>query len=186
MPNAIHSLDKSDALENVAGVLRVGRQGHAAAGDSSGRSRRTARSRSWRRSGPRRVTLWQATNPEARNFRLDVDRQRLSSDRADADRARTPGSPGCRAPPEGWTAFFVELTFPSGGKYPFKFTTAVRVLPDTLPLRSAEGATTVYRRCRLALTSPSRTPVPRQAAYTWHLSWPPGARAAASARGQIQ
>ena len=37
------------------------------------------------------------------------------------------------APAKGWTAFFVELTFPSGGKYPFKFTTAVRVLPDTLP-----------------------------------------------------
>jgi hypothetical protein len=25
------------------------------------------------------------------------------------------------------------LTFPSGGKYPYKFTTAVRVTPDTLP-----------------------------------------------------
>ena len=36
-------------------------------------------------------------------------------------------------PPNGWTAFFVELTFPSGGKYPLKVTTAVRVLPDTLP-----------------------------------------------------
>jgi PhoPQ-activated pathogenicity-related protein len=33
----------------------------------------------------------------------------------------------------GWTAFFVELKFPSGGKYPLKFTTAVRVFPDTLP-----------------------------------------------------
>ena len=38
-----------------------------------------------------------------------------------------------KAPAKGWTAFFVELTFPSGGKYPFKVTTAVRVLPDTLP-----------------------------------------------------
>ena len=37
------------------------------------------------------------------------------------------------APAKGWTAFFVELTFATGGKYPFKFTTAVRVLPDTLP-----------------------------------------------------
>jgi hypothetical protein len=27
----------------------------------------------------------------------------------------------------------VEMTYPSGGKYPFKFTTAVRVAPDTLP-----------------------------------------------------
>jgi len=35
-------------------------------------------------------------------------------------------------PATGWTAFFVELTFPSGVKYPFKFTTAVRITPDTL------------------------------------------------------
>ena len=33
----------------------------------------------------------------------------------------------------GWTAFFVELTFPSGGKYPLKVTSGVRVVPDTLP-----------------------------------------------------
>lgn len=36
-------------------------------------------------------------------------------------------------PEKGWTAYFVELTYPSGGKYPFKFTTAVRVTPDTEP-----------------------------------------------------
>lgn len=36
-------------------------------------------------------------------------------------------------PDKGWTAYFVELTYPSGGKYPFKFTTAVRVTPDTEP-----------------------------------------------------
>ena len=40
---------------------------------------------------------------------------------------------GCETPAKGWTAFFVELTFPTGGKYPFKETTAIRVLPDTLP-----------------------------------------------------
>jgi len=37
-------------------------------------------------------------------------------------------------PPEaGWSAYFVELIFPSGGRYPFKFSTGVRVIPDTLP-----------------------------------------------------
>ena len=36
-------------------------------------------------------------------------------------------------PAKGWTAYFVELTFPSGSKYPFKFTTPVRVVPDVLP-----------------------------------------------------
>ena len=34
---------------------------------------------------------------------------------------------------KGYTAYFVEMTFPSGGKYPFKFTTGVHVTPDTYP-----------------------------------------------------
>ena len=37
-------------------------------------------------------------------------------------------------PTKGWTAFFVELTFPTGNSSPpFKFTTQVRVVPDVLP-----------------------------------------------------
>jgi hypothetical protein len=36
-------------------------------------------------------------------------------------------------PANGFTAFFVELVYDSGGKYPFKFTTEVSVLPDVLP-----------------------------------------------------
>jgi len=39
------------------------------------------------------------------------------------------------APDKGWTAFFVELTFPSGCQAPFKFTTQVRVVPDRLPFK---------------------------------------------------
>jgi hypothetical protein len=33
----------------------------------------------------------------------------------------------------GWTAFFVEMTYPGAGEVPFKFTTEVRVTPDKLP-----------------------------------------------------
>jgi hypothetical protein len=36
-------------------------------------------------------------------------------------------------PASGFTAFFVELVYDSGGKYPFKFTTEVSVVPDVLP-----------------------------------------------------
>ena len=43
------------------------------------------------------------------------------------------GSTFSRSITAGAIAFFVELTFPSGGRYPFKETTAVRVIPDTLP-----------------------------------------------------
>ena len=41
---------------------------------------------------------------------------------------------------EGWTAFFVELTFKSGGPFPFKFTTEVSVVPDRLPYASEGGS----------------------------------------------
>jgi hypothetical protein len=36
-------------------------------------------------------------------------------------------------PAKGYTAFFVELVYDSSGKYPFKFTTEVSVVPDVLP-----------------------------------------------------
>ena len=36
-------------------------------------------------------------------------------------------------PDTGWTAYFVEMTYPREGKKPLKLTTAVRVTPDTLP-----------------------------------------------------
>ena len=38
-------------------------------------------------------------------------------------------------PAKGFTAFFVELVYESGGKYPFKFTTEVSVVPDVLPFK---------------------------------------------------
>ena len=36
-------------------------------------------------------------------------------------------------PKRGWTAYFIEMTFPGSGRYPYKFTTGVRVVPDRLP-----------------------------------------------------
>ena len=76
--------------------------------------------------------MWQATNPAARNFRQDAIGNAYQST------PLTPVGPNtwvarAKAPEKGWTAFFVELTFPTGGKYPFKETTGIRVLPDTLP-----------------------------------------------------
>ena len=42
-------------------------------------------------------------------------------------------------PETGWTAFFVELVFDSGGKVPFKFTTQVSIVPDLLPHKIEEA-----------------------------------------------
>ena len=44
-------------------------------------------------------------------------------------------------PPEkGWTAFFVELTFDVNQSFPLKLSTAVRILPDTLPYADLDPA----------------------------------------------
>ncbi|HLY40038.1 MAG TPA: PhoPQ-activated pathogenicity-related family protein [Terracidiphilus sp.] len=81
---------------------------------------------------PLAVTLWQANNPEHRDFREE------SIGRAYQSSPLEPESPGVYVarvakPARGWTAFFVEATFPGPGKNAFKFTTAVRVLPDVEP-----------------------------------------------------
>jgi thiol-disulfide isomerase/thioredoxin len=81
------------------------------------------------------VKLWQATNPKARDFRLESLGAVWKASGVD------PSADGTyvgriEAPPAGFAAFFVELTFPNAsGGAPFKFTTAVRVLPDTLPFK---------------------------------------------------
>jgi hypothetical protein len=58
-----------------------------------------------------------------------LNRPRISGDAS--HRSKRGNLPGFGAKPlAGWTAFFIELTYPSGGKYQFKFTTAVRIVPD--------------------------------------------------------
>lgn len=42
---------------------------------------------------------------------------------------------------KGWTAAFVELAYESGGLFPFKVSTAVRVTPDTLPFDGLDQKT---------------------------------------------
>ena len=80
------------------------------------------------------VRLWQATNPKARDFRVDTIGKAFTSEVVPV---RANGTHRLRvAPPkEGFTAYLVEVTFPSGGKYPFKFTSEVYVTPDVLPYR---------------------------------------------------
>ena len=81
---------------------------------------------------PVEVRLWQATNPDARDFRLAA----LGA----AWKSRLVGGDGkgvyigrIRPPEKGWTAFFIELTYELEKGRKIKFTTGVRVLPETLP-----------------------------------------------------
>ena len=131
VPNTGHSLEKSDAIESVhafyASVVKGSpRPEMRATFERDGSIKVTTKQR------PDEVRVWQATNPEARNFRQDVSGAVYTS------APLTPSGPNTwiarvAKPPKGWTAFFVEMTFASGGKYPFKLTSGVRVVPDTLP-----------------------------------------------------
>jgi PhoPQ-activated pathogenicity-related protein len=131
VPNTDHSLARSDAGRSLLAFFESVLTGKPRPefswkleNDRSIRVTTTDR--------PREVKLWQATNPNARDFRLETIGR--------AWKARTLRGQGggvyvgsVAPPPKGWTAFFLEMTYPSTGKYPFKFTTQVRVVPDTLP-----------------------------------------------------
>lgn len=132
VPNSDHSLRGTDAFDSVAAfydaVLRgAPRPKFHWKFDRKGRVRVTSTD-----GEPSSVKLWRATNSEARDFRLEsVGPIYTSTDLT----AIKPGvwEANVEKPEKGWTAFFVELTYPSGGKHPFKFTTDVEVIPDTLP-----------------------------------------------------
>jgi len=94
---------------------------------------------------PKAVKLWQATNPKARDFRLETIGPVWTSTDI-SSRGDGTYSAGVAEPEKGWTAFFVELTFDSGLGVSHKFTTQVYVVPDTLPFAeklSSEGTRTL-------------------------------------------
>lgn len=81
---------------------------------------------------PTAAKLWQATNPNARDFRLDaIGAAWQSTDLKDEGGGVYIAK--VVKPAKGWTAFFAELTYASGTATPFKFTTQVRVVPDVKP-----------------------------------------------------
>ena len=133
MPNTGHSLEKSDAVDTLeafyaAIVNNVPRPSFTWTFDDDGSIRVVSKDL------PKAVTLWQAVNPAARDFRID------EIGAAYEPTSLTPVGPNTWvgrviAPARGWTAGFVELTFDVGGQ-PMKMTTGVRVLPDRLPFEA--------------------------------------------------
>jgi PhoPQ-activated pathogenicity-related protein len=131
VPNTNHSLSGSDARQSLIAYYDAFLRG-APRPRFSWKFEKDGAIRVKTIDKPAAVTMWTATNSKARDFRL------LSIGPAYKGTPLTDRGGGLYVgtvsnPPTGWTAFFIELTYPSGGKYPFKFTTAVRIAPDTLP-----------------------------------------------------
>ena len=92
---------------------------------------------------PKKVLLWQATNPKARDFRVDtIGRTFHSAALSDLGGGHYVGK--IESPKQGWTASFVELTFEVGAPFPLKVTSAVRVTPDTLPHQDLDPTKAPY------------------------------------------
>ena len=130
VPNADHSLRNSDAGSTLGAFYESIVRGTPRPRFTWTIGNGTIRVKSLDK--PSEVKVWQATNPAARDFRLQTIGPVYTSAPLEAE---SEGVYVARisAPPKGWTAWFMELTFPTGGKYPLKLTTEVKVLPETYP-----------------------------------------------------
>ena len=142
VPNAEHSLSGTDAFDSaLAFVLNL-------------RDQRPRPTFSWTFPGsdtirvetedvPQKVLLWQAHNAKARDFRVETIGKTWSST------PLAPTKPGVylaqvTPPASGYTAFLIELTYPSGQVVPHRFTTQVRVVPEKLPFAGINPKTAKY------------------------------------------
>jgi PhoPQ-activated pathogenicity-related protein len=146
VPNADHSLRGSDAVQSIAAYYQMildnkPRPQPTWTFESDGSIRLRSDQPSTK------VVLWQATNPKARDFRVDTIGRAFTSSEL---KAQADGSYIGRAasPTEGWTAYFLEMSYDTGGKYPLKLSTGVRVTPDKLPFADADPKTLPYEASR--------------------------------------
>ncbi len=131
VPNADHSLKDSDAYDTLLAwhdSLIHGRK--LPDFDWSHRGEGEIRVRAKDR--PVEVRLWQATNTDARDFRLETLGPKWTSS------VLTAGGSGryegrVETPARGWTAYMVELTYDVGAPTKLKLTTDVKVIPESLP-----------------------------------------------------
>ncbi|MEX0678954.1 MAG: PhoPQ-activated pathogenicity-related family protein [Pirellulales bacterium] len=81
---------------------------------------------------PTAAKVWYATNPDARDFRVETIGRVWKSEPA-ADQGDGTYIGQVDKPEKGFTAFLVELTYKYDGSPPFKITSQVKVVPDVLP-----------------------------------------------------
>jgi PhoPQ-activated pathogenicity-related protein len=132
VPNTEHSLRGSDAwttlLACYSAVLHQDKLPQFSWTVSEGAIRVQAQDK------PTAVKLWQATNEKTRDFRIGTIHDAWkSTDLTESGSGAYVAQ--VEKPASGWTAFFVELTFPGNGAEPFKFTTDVKVVPDVHPYK---------------------------------------------------
>jgi PhoPQ-activated pathogenicity-related protein len=138
VPNGDHGLQGTDAVESLVSFYETVLNGQKRP-EYAWKFLDNGAIRVETREQPKAVKLWQAHNPEARDFRVEeIGRAYTSTD-------LSPVEPGVYIgkidpPQKGFTAFFVELTCDMGNRFPLKVTTDVRILPDVLPYKGMNAA----------------------------------------------
>lgn len=147
VPNTDHSMRGSDAITSVVafhGLLAHGKPRPQFDWTISAEGEIVVSTED----SPESVLLWQATNSEARDFRLETLGPQYTSTKLIA------GPDGkyrasVAKPDKGWTAYFIELSYDVGMPVPLKLTTGVRVVPEMLPYpdRDPSQKASVTLRC---------------------------------------
>jgi PhoPQ-activated pathogenicity-related protein len=166
VPNGDHGLDKTDANESLIAfyslILMDKRPPQFQwTQEEDGTLQVLARDK------PKEVRLWQATNPEARDFRVETLGRKYTSTVIEPDQHGIYRS-NVTDPPKGWTAYFMELTFDVGAAVPLKLTTNVVVTPKTVPF--ADKPSNLETSVTLVCTAPSESEATRIAAETVKLA----------------
>ncbi|MAT15135.1 MAG: PhoPQ-activated pathogenicity [Planctomyces sp.] len=136
IPNTDHSMRDSDAVETVAAFVHMISHDKEIPNidwttEEDGTLVVTTDAK------PATVKLWQANNPESRDFRLEKLGAKYESTELQ------PNGDGkyigkIKAPEKGWTAYFVEVTYDVGAPMPLKLTTQVNVLPNIVPFKGKD------------------------------------------------
>jgi PhoPQ-activated pathogenicity-related protein len=138
VPNAAHNLQGSDARESVAAFYHTVLTGHERP-TYSWTFEKNGSIRVKTSSHPKSVVLWQATNPDARDFRLMTIGKAYQATPLH-DEGGGVFVAKIEKPERGWRASFVELAFDVGAPHDFKVSTAVRITPDVLPHADVDPA----------------------------------------------
>lgn len=137
-PNADHSLRETDVYDSLTAFV------YCLAHDIplpelTWNVTRNGQLRAQPSVSPASVKLWQATNPDARDFRVESLGKVWTSEELRPNdrgfyRTRIP------SPAHGWTAFLIEFTFEiEGCPTPIKMTTGTYIVPDFLPFDFETG-----------------------------------------------
>jgi len=136
VPNMDHKIDQSDAMQSILAYYQTILRGQPLP-SVNWTKREDGTLEVFTSQKPLQATLWQASNPVGRDFRVSTIGKTWTSAPLSAN-AEGVYQVALEEPEEGWRAYFVELTFDTDHHIPLKITTDVFVVPDVFPFTAPQ------------------------------------------------